>query len=50
MSLLGLDPHVGRYLIVDEVHKHWAAIVGPVLELLAIIPVLLLLAWLPPGG
>ena len=57
MSLFGLDPHVGRYLIVDEgevivdeVHKHWAAIVGPVLELLAIIPVLLLLAWLPPGG
>ena len=39
------DPHVERYLIadegevvIDEVAKHWAAIVGPVLELLRALP------------
>jgi Bacterial PH domain len=51
------DPHVERYLIadegeviIDEVHKHWAAVFGPILELLAIIPVLLLVGWLPSGA
>ena len=57
MSVLFLDPRVERYLIadegeviVDEVTKHWAAIFGPILELLAIIPVMALLLWLPAGG
>ncbi|GAA1769893.1 PH domain-containing protein [Agromyces humatus] len=58
------DPHVERYLIadegevvIDEVAKHWAAIVLPVLELLLALPVLLLiflmpsqLYWLPIVG
>ncbi|GAA1809293.1 PH domain-containing protein [Agromyces neolithicus] len=58
------DPRVEQYLIadegevvVDEVAKHWAAIVGPVLELIAAVPVLLLvglmpsqLYWLPIAG
>ena len=57
MSVLFLDPRVERYLIadegeviVDEVTKHWAAIFGPILELLAIIPVVALLSWLPAGA
>jgi uncharacterized membrane protein YgcG len=54
MSEFGLDPRVERHLIadegeviVDEVSKHWAAKVGCVLEMLAAIPVLLLLVPLP---
>ncbi len=54
MSVFGLDPRVERHLIadegeviVDEVRKHWAAIVGPVLEVVAAIPVLLLILWVP---
>ena len=57
MSVLFLDPRVERHLIadegeviVDEVRKHWAAAFGPILELLAIIPVVLLLGWLPSGA
>ncbi len=57
MSVLFLDPRVERHLIadegeviVDEVRKHWAAVFGPILELLAIIPVVLLLGWLPSGA
>ena len=49
------DPHVERYLIaddgeviIDEVAKHWAAIVGPVLELVAVVPVLLIAFLVPP--
>ncbi len=48
------DPHVERYLIadegevvIDEVAKHWAAIVMPVLELLLALPVLLLIFVMP---
>ena len=58
------DPHVEQYLIadegevvIDEVAKHWAAIVTSVLELIAAVPVLLLvglmpsqLYWLPIAG
>lgn len=54
MSLFALDPRVDRHLIadegeviIDEVRKHWAAIVGPTLEVIAAIPVLLLILWLP---
>ncbi|GAA1838581.1 PH domain-containing protein [Agromyces salentinus] len=50
----GLDPRVERHLIsdegefvVDEVRKHWAAVAGAILEALAAIPVLLLIAWIP---
>ena len=50
MSVFTLDPNVEQFLIadqgefiVDEVRKHWAAVFGPILELLAIIPVLLLM-------
>jgi len=57
MSVLFLDPRVERHLIadegeviVDEVRKHWAAVFGPILELLAIIPVVLLLGFLPSGA
>jgi len=57
MSVFTLDPHVDRYLIadegeviIDEVHKHWAAVFGPIVELLLIIPVLMLLFWLPSGA
>ncbi|WP_448808442.1 PH domain-containing protein [Agromyces bauzanensis] len=49
------DPRVERFLIadegevvIDEVTKHWAAIVKPILELLAVVPLLALLFWLPP--
>ena len=52
MSLF--DPGVERHLIadegeviVDEVRKHWAAVVGPILEILAIIPVLRSSCFLP---
>ncbi|MDQ2660800.1 MAG: PH domain-containing protein [Actinomycetota bacterium] len=55
MSLFDFDPRVERHLIadegevvVDEVRKHWAAIVWPVLEMLAAIPVLALALWVPP--
>lgn len=48
------DPRVERFLIadegevvIDEVTKHWAAIVKPILELLAVLPLLALLLWLP---
>ncbi|WP_394554338.1 PH domain-containing protein [Agromyces sp. MMS24-JH15] len=55
MSLGGVfDPQVERHLLVDEgevvvdqVHKHWVAVIGPVLEFVLIIPVLLLMAWTP---
>ncbi|MDQ0894615.1 PH domain-containing protein [Agromyces ramosus] len=57
MSIFGFDPRVERHLIadegeviIDEVRKHWAATVGPMLEMAAAIPVLLLLAWLPSGA
>jgi membrane protein YdbS with pleckstrin-like domain len=49
------DPHVERFLIadegevvVDEVAKHWAAIVRPVLGLVASVPLLLLMFVVPP--
>lgn len=52
MSLF--DPHIERHLIaddgevvIDEVHKHWASNVFSALEMLAAVPVLFLLAWLP---
>jgi uncharacterized membrane protein YdbT with pleckstrin-like domain len=48
------DPHVDRHLIsdegeviIDEVRKHWAAIVVPVLEILLAIPALMLVYFLP---
>jgi membrane protein YdbS with pleckstrin-like domain len=54
MSVFDLDPKVERHLIadegeviIDEVHKHWAAVVRPMLELVAAVAVLLTLAWLP---
>ena len=54
MALFGLDPRVKRHLIadegeviVDEVTKHWTAIVGPVLELVGSLAVLLLLGVMP---
>ena len=57
MSVFTLDPNVEQFLIadqgefiVDEVRKHWAAVFGPILELLAIIPVLLLMRYLPSGA
>ncbi|MET4156648.1 PH domain-containing protein [Agromyces sp. PvR057] len=53
MGFLG-DPRVERHLIadegefvVDEVRKHWAAVVGAILEAAAAVPVLLLILWLP---
>lgn len=49
------DPRVERFLIadegeviVDEVAKHWAAIVKPVLELVAAVPLLVLAFVVPP--
>ncbi|GAA4384128.1 PH domain-containing protein [Agromyces bauzanensis] len=49
------DPRVERFLIadegevvIDEVTKHWAAMVRPFLELLAVVPLLALIFWLPP--
>ncbi|MFF2277816.1 PH domain-containing protein [Agromyces sp. NPDC058126] len=52
MSLF--DPHVERHLIaddgeviIDEVRKHWVSNVFAALEMLAAVPVLFLLAWLP---
>lgn len=57
MSLFDFDPRVDRHLIadegeviIDEVRKHWAAIAGPVVEVIAAIPVLLLILWLPSGA
>lgn len=57
MSVFTLDPNVEQFLIadqgefiVDEVRKHWAAVFVPILELLAIIPVLLLMRFLPSGA
>ena len=54
MSVFGFDPRVERHLIadegeviVDEVRKHWAAVVGAVLEMCAAVPALILLAWVP---
>lgn len=48
------DPRVERFLIadegevvIDEVTKHWAAIVKPILEIMAVVPLLALLLWLP---
>jgi membrane protein YdbS with pleckstrin-like domain len=48
------DPRVDRHLIsdegemiIDEVRKHWAAIVFPVLEIILAVPALLLVFWLP---
>ncbi|MBT2500762.1 PH domain-containing protein [Agromyces sp. ISL-38] len=48
------DPRVERHLIadegeviIDEVRKHWAAIVGPMLELAAAVPFLLIMFWVP---
>ena len=48
------DPRVDRHLIadegeviIDEVEKHWAALVGPILKLIAIVPVLWTLTVLP---
>ncbi|MFE5669981.1 PH domain-containing protein [Agromyces sp. NPDC056523] len=49
------DPRVERHLIadegeviVDEVAKHWAAIVKPLLELILAIPVFVLAFYVPP--
>jgi hypothetical protein len=49
------DPNIARYLIadqgevvIDEVHKHWAAIVGAMLEMFLGIVVLLLTLSAPP--
>lgn len=49
------DPRVERFLIadegeviVDEVAKHWAAIVKPVLLLVAAVPLLIIAFWVPP--
>ncbi|MGH3704749.1 MAG: PH domain-containing protein, partial [Agromyces sp.] len=54
MSVFGFDPRVERHLIsdegeviVDEVRKHWAAVVGAALEMSAAVPALILLAWVP---
>ncbi|TYL53177.1 PH domain-containing protein [Agromyces mariniharenae] len=48
------DPKVQKYLIadegeviVDEVRKHWAVIIGPTIEILLAIPALLLLGVMP---
>jgi hypothetical protein len=48
------DPRVERHLIadegevvIDEVEKHWAALVVPILKLIAIVPVLWTLTLLP---
>ncbi len=57
MSVFALDPKVHRHLIadegeviIDEVRKHWAAVFGPILEVLAAIPALLLILWVPSGA
>ncbi|MGR0219694.1 PH domain-containing protein [Agromyces sp. ZXT2-6] len=49
------DPRVERFLIadegeviVDEVAKHWAAIVKPVMLLVASLPLLIIAFWVPP--
>ena len=49
------DPRVERFLIadegeviVDEVAKHWAAIVKPVMLLVAALPLLIIAFWVPP--
>lgn len=49
------DPRVERFLIadegeviVDEVAKHWAAIVKPVMLLIAALPLLIIAFWVPP--
>jgi membrane protein YdbS with pleckstrin-like domain len=49
------DPRVERFLIadegeviVDEVAKHWAAIVKPVMLLVAAVPLLIIAFWVPP--
>jgi len=49
-----IDPKVERHLIadegeviVDEVEKHWAAMVRPVLGILLAIPLLAVIVWLP---
>jgi membrane protein YdbS with pleckstrin-like domain len=54
MSVFGFDPRVERHLIadegeviVDEVRKHWAAVVGAMLEMTLAVPALILLAWVP---
>jgi hypothetical protein len=48
------DPKVQKYLIedegeviVDEVRKHWAAVIGPIIEVLFALPALLLLGVMP---
>ncbi|NUT57667.1 MAG: PH domain-containing protein, partial [Agromyces sp.] len=48
------DPKVQKYLIadegeviVDEVRKHWAVIIGPIIEILFAVPALLLLGVMP---
>lgn len=54
MSVFGFDPRVERHLIadegevvIDEVRKHWAAIIGPVLEMILAVPALLLIVVTP---
>ena len=54
MSVFGFDPRVERHLIadegeviVDEVRKHWAAVIGAMLEMAAAVPALMLLVWVP---
>jgi hypothetical protein len=51
------DPRVDRHLIadegeviIDEVRKHWAAVVGPIIEVFAAFAVLLLIFWVPSGA
>ncbi len=53
--MFGFTPRVERHLIadegeviVDEVHKHWAAVASAVLEMLLAVPALVLLTWMPP--
>ena len=48
------DPKVQKYLIadegeviVDEVRKHWAAVIGPIIEIVLALPALLLLGVFP---
>lgn len=57
MRLFEFDPRVERHLIadegeviIDEVRKHWAAIVAPVLELAAALPFLLITFWVPAAA
>lgn len=52
--MFGFDPKIARHLIsdegevvVDEVRKHWAAVIGPIIEIVLAFPALALLAAVP---